>query len=455
MYKFVLSLCLMVASLSTHADETIGYRGEILYFTDNPVHHTNAYKHYPDGVLYISKGKVVTAGDFNSLQSQYQHAKIIDYSGDLIVPGFIDTHVHYPQTEMIAGFGEQLLDWLDQYTFPEELKFSDRTHASRVADLFLDQLITHGTTTALVFATVSPVSVDAFFEEASKRNMRMISGKVLMDRNAPAGLLDTPESAYTDSKNLIEKWKNHGRLKYAITPRFAPTSSPEELAVARRLLSEYPDTYLHTHVAENKSEVAWVQALFPQSRSYLDVYDQYGLVTSRSIFAHGIYLTDQDMGVLAAKGGSIAFCPSSNLFLGSGLFNLARANQFNVKVGLGTDVGAGTTLSLLQTMNEAYKVTQMRKSVTDNPNELKSLDPFESLYLATLGGARALSLDNQIGSFSDGKEADFIVLKHDATPLLKARILNAKSLRDKLFAYEILGDDRAIRHTYVMGVPLK
>lgn len=449
-----LFVAFFIISFSCSA-QVIGYRGEVLYFVDNPAKKEDSFRYYPDGILYVEDGKVLEAGSYVALKSAYKAAKIVDYSGKLIIPGMIDTHVHYPQTEMVAAYGDQLLDWLNNYTFPTEKNFSNPAHARRVANSFLDQLIANGTTTALVFSTVSPVSVDAFFEASQKRNMRMISGKVLMDRFAPDYLMDTPESGYSQSKELIKKWHNKGRLQYAVTPRFAPTSTPEQLTLAGKLIKEYPDVYVHTHVAENKAEVAWVQELFPKSRSYLDVYDQYGLVTNHSIFAHGIYLDDEDMQILSKKGGSISFCPTSNLFLGSGLFNIENAERHNVKVGLGTDVGAGTSLSILETMNEAYKVNQLRKAFADNPSKIKPLDPFQSLYLATLGGARALSLDDKIGSFLPGREADFIVLNPNSTPLLSARVQGAKELKEKLFAFEVLGDDRAVEHTYIMGKSLR
>ncbi|MBU3557841.1 guanine deaminase [Polynucleobacter sp. Ross1-W9] len=433
----------------------MGYRGGVLYFTDNPAKTQDAYRYFEDGVLYVEGGRVLEAGNYKDLRSKYGTARIVDYSGRLIIPGFIDTHVHYPQSEMMAAYGDQLLDWLNNYTFPTERQFSDPAHASKIAKLFLDQAISNGTTTALVFATVSPVSVDAFFAESEKRNLRMISGKVLMDRNAPDYLIDTPKSGYMQSKALIEKWHNKGRLSYAVTPRFVPTSSPEQLALAGKLANDYPGVYVHTHVAENKAEVAWVQELFPERRSYLDVYDHYGLVTSHSIFAHGIYLNQQDMSVLSNKGGSIAFCPTSNLFLGSGLFNLAAANRANVKVGLGTDIGAGTSLSILETMNEAYKATQLRKAFADDPSSVKPLDPMQSLYLATLGGARALSLDDKIGWFKPGMEADFLVLGSGVTPLLDARVKNSATIADKVFAFEIMGDDRSVEHVYIMGIKAK
>lgn len=439
----------------TVSAQVVGYKGEVLYFLSNPSKNADAYKYYKDGVLYVENGRVLEAGNFEQLKSAYKNAKIIDYSGKLIIPGLIDAHIHYPQTEMVAAYGDQLLDWLNNYTFPTERNFSNSTYASRVANLFLDQLVTNGTTTALVFSTVNPVSVDAFFEAAQKRNMRMISGKVLMDRFAPDYLVDTPESGYAQSKDLINKWHNKGRLQYAVTPRFAPTSTPEQLILAGKLVKEYPDVYVHTHVAENKAEVQWVKELFPQSRSYLDVYDQYGLVTKHSVFAHGIYLDATDMKVLSKNGAAISFCPTSNLFLGSGLFNLQNADQHNVNVALGTDIGAGTSFSILQTMNEAYKVNQLRKAYVEDPSAVKPLDPFHSLYLATLGGAVALSLDDKIGSFLPGREADFIVLNADSNPVLSARIKGSKELKEKIFAYQILGDDRSVEHTYVMGKRLK
>lgn len=456
MTKFIIFLGITLGmNYSFASNSIIGYRGDVLYFTDNPDKVVDAYKYYPNGVLYVKDGKVVDTGEYEVLKHQYRQAKIVDYSGKFIVPGFIDTHIHYPQTEMVAAYGAQLLDWLNQYTFPTESKFQNSKYAKQIANKFLDQLINNGTTTALVFTTVSPVSVDAFFNAALAHNMRMISGKVLMDRNAPNYLVDTPETAYSDSKKLIEKWNNKGRLKYAVTLRFAPTSSESELVVAGRLLKEYPDIYFQTHLAENKQEVAWVHQLFPQRRSYLDVYDHYGLVTNRSLFAHSIYIDDTDYQVLSKKGAAVAFCPTSNLFLGSGLFNLNKAEQYNINVGLGTDIGAGTSFSIIQTMNEAYKVVQLRKAYVDNPESIKALNPLENLYLATLGGAKALHLESYIGSFAQGNEADFIVLNPQSSELLMMRSKLSTTLESKIFAIEILGDDRTVEHTYIMGKALK
>jgi len=368
--------------------------------------------------------------------------EITEYRDALITPGFIDTHIHYPQTGMIASYGEQLLDWLNTYTFPTEQQFADKAHAADVAGIFLKELLRNGTTTALVFGTVHKQSVDAFFEAAEALNLRMIAGKVLMDRNAPDYLTDTPESGYADSKELIERWHGKGRLHYAVTPRFAPTSTPEQLTLAGKLLGEYPDLYMHTHLSENRKEIEWVKALFPERKGYLDVYDHYKLIGARSVFAHGVHLCDDECKRLAETGSAVAFCPTSNLFLGSGLFDLNKLEQHGVRVGLGTDVGAGTSFSQLQSLNEAYKVMQLQG---------KKLDPFKSLYLATLGGAHALYLDDKLGNFESGKDADFVVLDYNATPLISYRMQQAKTLEERLFALTMLGDDRAVKETFAAG----
>lgn len=428
-----------------------GYKGDIFYFTRDPAKSDNFYEYIESGALYVKNGRVFAVGKYDELKNKYQQATIIDYSGRLIIPGLIDVHSHYSQTEMIASVGTQLLDWLNTYTFPTEKKFSNLEHAQYIAKFFIKELIKNGTTTATVYASVFPASVEAFFQAAADKNMRMISGKTLMDRNAPDYLLDDPMDAYTDSVKLIDKWHNLGRLKYAVTPRFAPTSTAEELMIAGRLLADYPDLYLQTHLAENKDEVQWVRSLFPDRRSYLDVYDRYGLVGDRSIFAHSIYLDDQDYKLLGQKGCAIAFCPSSNLFLGSGLFNLNKAVQNNISIAFGTDIGAGTSFSILETMKDAYKVVSLRKAFSENPKNEPNLDPFQAFYFATLGAAKALHLDNVIGSFDEGKEADFIVLDLNSTSLMAERAKNSKTLKDKLAALMLLGDDRAVLHTYIMG----
>jgi guanine deaminase len=427
------------------------FRGSFLDFVDDPfyVAEPESVRYFPDGLLVIENGKVKALGAYNQLCDRYSNIPTTSYPGKLITPGFIDLHLHFPQTEMIAAYGEQLLEWLEHYTFPTERKFQDKPYAQRVAQIFIDELLRNGTTTAVILAAVYPESVDALFEETSRRNLRMIAGKVMMDRNAPDSLIDTAETSYQESKHLIEKWHQTGRSLYAITPRFAPTSTREQLRLAGKLLEEFPGTYLHTHLSENVNEVAWVNDLFPECKGYLDVYDQARLVTDRSIFAHCIQLTDAEFERLSEAGSAIAFCPTSNLFLGSGLFKIeqAKSTDYPIKVGLATDVGAGTSFSLLQTANEAYKVAQLRK---------QRLSPFQALFLATLGGARALNLDDKIGSFEVGREADFVVLDPRSTPIMAFRNSEASpqllhEVADRLFSLIIMGDDRAIHATYIMG----
>jgi guanine deaminase len=424
---------------------TLAYRAAILHSIADPavVGVEQSYEYFEDGLLVIDGGQIVQVGNAADLLPTLKGVDITEYRDALITPGFIDTHTHYPQTGMIASYGEQLLDWLNTYTFPTEQQFADKAHAANVAGIFLKELLRNGTTTALVFGTVHKQSVDAFFEAAQALNLRMIAGKVLMDRNAPDYLTDTPESGYADSKELIERWHGKGRLHYAVTPRFAPTSSPEQLALAGKLFQEYPDLYMHTHLSENRQEIEWVKALFPERKGYLDVYDHYQLIGARAVFAHGVHLCDAECQRLAETGSAVAFCPTSNLFLGSGLFDLNKLEAHGVRVGLGTDVGAGTSFSQLQSLNEAYKVMQLQG---------KKLDPFKSLYLATLGGANALYLDDKLGNFLPGKDADFVVLDYNATPLISYRMQQATTLAEKLFALTMLGDDRAIKETFAAGV---
>ncbi|MBD1577531.1 MULTISPECIES: guanine deaminase [Vibrio] len=421
------------------------YRSAIIQILADPneVGIEQAYRYFEDGLLVVENGKIIDVGDhIETIAKHNSDMKMINYRDKIITAGFVDTHIHYPQTGMIASYGEQLLDWLENYTFPEEERFKDPEYADKVAKIFLDELASNGTTTALVFGTVHKQSVDVFFQEAKRRNLRMICGKVLMDRNAPDYLTDTPECGFNDSKELIEKWHNNGRLSYAVTPRFAPTSSPEQLAMVGKLLQQYPSVYMHTHLSENKQEIEWVKSLFPEREGYLDVYDHYGLLHQRSVFAHGVHLSDCECQRLSETGSAIAFCPTSNLFLGSGLFDLTRLEGYGVRVGMGTDVGAGTSFSLMQTMSEAYKIMQLQQ---------QKLHPVKSLYQATLGGAKALYLDDKIGSLEVGKEADFVVLEPNATTLMKFRMQQAKTLSEKLFVLMSLGDDRTVHATYIEG----
>ena len=365
----------------------------------------------------------------------------------MILPGFIDAHIHYPQTRVIGSYGAQLLDWLQKYTFVEEQKFSDRAHADVVARFFLDEMFRQGTTTAVVYCTVRPESVDAFFAESERRGARMIAGKCMMDRNAPPALTDTPQRGYDESKALIERWRGRGRLDYAITPRFAITSTDAQLQAAGALAREYPDAFVQTHLSENHAEIAFVKQLFPWARDYLDVYDRFGLLGPKSIFGHCIHLEDAEVAALAAKRGVAAFCPTSNLFLGSGLFDMRRLDEAGVRVALATDVGGGTSYSMLQTANEAYKVLQMNG---------QSWPAAQAFYQMTLGNARALGLEDRIGAIAPGREADLIVLDSRATPAMAHRMEAASGeIAEELFVLMTMGDDRAIRETYVAGMPVK
>lgn len=421
------------------------FRGSILHCLGDPGHDINSSRveHFDDGLLIVEDGQVSEVGAAEALQSQLgDDFELIDHSGKLIIPGMIDCHVHFSQIDMIASYGEQLLDWLNRYAFPTEAKFDDVAHGAEVAGFFCDELLRNGTTTALVFATVHPQSVDAIMTAADQRNMRLIAGKVLMDRHCPDNLRDDPESAYADSRNLIEKWQGKNRLGYAITPRFAVTSSDEQLAAAGRLGAEYPEVHIQTHLAEDDEEIRFVAREFPSCRSYFDVYEQFGLARERAVFAHSLHIDDEDRRRMADLGASIAFCPTSNLFLGNAPFDLEAARAHNIPVGMGCDVGGGTSMSMFRTLSEGYKVLQQKS---------QSLNPWRALYLATLGGAEALDLDDRIGSFQPGREADFIVLDAAGSSITERRLGHAQNLAEKLFALIMLGDDRNIFETRLMG----
>ena len=425
--------------------DTLAVRSSFVHCTGDPATDgPGACEYRDDAWLTIEDGHVAgfSPGDGPPPRVDALH----DRRGKLLCPGFVDCHVHYPQVDVVASHGERLLEWLERYTFPAETRFAERAHADEVARFFLERLLDNGTTTALVFATVHEESVDAFFTEAERRNLRMLCGKVLMDRNAPDALLEPPELAESRTRRLIRDWHGRGRLGYAVTPRFAPTSTDASLALAGRLVAEHAHlhggVHLHTHLAENAEECRWVGELFPDDPDYLGVYERHGLVGRRSVFAHAIHLDDGAWGRLGASGAAVAHCPMSNLFIGSGLFDLAAADRAGVPVGLGTDVGGGDSFSLMRTVNEAYKVAQLRGT---------GLDPARALYLATLGGARALDLGDRIGSFEVGKEADLVVLDPAATPLLARRTGVAGGWRERLFALLMLGDERAVAETWVMG----
>ena len=404
----------------------------------------SAIEYLPDAITLVHDGHIEKVGLSDALLPTLgADLRIDDHRGKILVPGFIDTHVHYPQVDVIGAYGTQLLDWLNRYTFPAEIKFADRAFADAAATFFLDRLLENGTTTASVFCTVHPQSVDAFFTASEARGLRMIAGKCLMDRNGPVALLDTAETGYHDSKRLIEQWHGHARSLYAITPRFAPTSSAAQMHAMGALAREHPSTFIQSHVAENRAEIAWAAELFPGHRSYLDIYDHYGLLRDKAIYGHCIYLDDTDRARMTAAGAKAAFCPTSNLFIGSGLYDLRQAIEANNVVGIGTDVGGGTSYSMLRTLGEAYKIQQLLGT---------SLSPAYALYLATLGGAKVLSLDDKLGSITPGKEADFALLDPKATPLLGRRTALRDDPLDTFFALMTLADDRAIAATYANGV---
>ncbi len=422
------------------------FRGDLLDFRDDPRQGVqDAVRHVEDGLLVVRNGLIECTGPATELlRGLPAGTPVADFRGRLLMPGFIDAHVHYVQTDVIASHGKQLLDWLNDYTFPAETAFADPGHAAFAAEFFLDELLRNGTTTAAVYPSVHPQSVQAFFSAADSRRLRMLCGKVLMDRNCPPGLRDEAESAYAESASLIERWHGRNRLLYAVTPRFAATSTERQLELAGRLLDEHPGVRMQTHIAENHAEILWIAELFPWSSRYLDVYARFGLLRQGALFGHCIHFDDEDWARFAAAGAVAVHCPTSNLFLGSGLFNVDAARRAGARVALATDVGGGTSFSMLRTMHEAYKVAQMGGHAFD------SLDAF---YLATLGGARALGMEDCIGSFAAGREADFVVLDPGATTLLARRTqqVPAGNVRELLFALMMLGDDRAVQATYILG----
>ncbi|MGS2720234.1 guanine deaminase [Paraglaciecola aestuariivivens] len=422
--------------------ERHAYRASLLHFPSKSLSPKDQFHFIQDGLLVTRNGKIEAIGDYKSNINQYLELKVTDLSGKLITPGFIDSHLHFPQTEMLASFGEQLLDWLKDYTFPVEGKFADPEYASYIATIFLRQLHRHGTTTGMVYSSVHKAACDALFTQAQTHQMLLIAGKVCMDRHAPDYLLDTAQSAQTDSADLINTWHNKGRLKYAITPRFAPTSSENQLAALGELAQQYPDVYIQTHLSENQNEIAWVKSLFPKRKHYLDVYDHYGLVRQGAVFGHGIHLEQDEWQRLNQTQASIAFCPTSNLFLGSGLFDLAKAEQQNVPVMLATDVGGGTSFSMLKTLGEAYKICQLKGN---------QLDPMHGLYLMTQGAALGLGLDDKIGNLNQGTDADFVVLDPHFDELSSLRFNEHNSPQDIIFGLSMLADDRAIYATYIAG----
>lgn len=423
------------------------FRGEVFYFHASPLEQPHCYHYLPDGVLVVLDGYVVETGPYSIVKERYPEARLTDYSGKLLMPGFIDPHIHYPQSEIIGMYGKQLLDWLDEYTFPAEQAFASPEHAEKIARFFIKELLRNGTTSCMAYATVHAASADSLFTVASEYNMRIQTGKVLMNRNAPDGLTDTVKQGEDESRALIEKWHNKGRNQYAITPRFAISCTKDQLESVSGLHKQYPDTYIQTHLSENLNEISTTLLLYPECSNYLEVYEKVGLLTDRSVFGHCIHLSDEECRRLAQTGAIITHCPTSNLFLGSGLFDMERANRYGMQTVLATDVGAGTSFSMFKTMGEAYKIQQLNGY---------SMSVFESLYKCTLGSASALKLDDKTGSFAKGREADFIVVDYATTPSRQIRMEylqrnNKWNLENKLFGLQTLGDDRNIIATYLMG----
>jgi guanine deaminase len=426
-------------------------RGQVLGFTADPfvVDSSTAYRHISDGVVFLQDGLIEAVGSAGDLAARITDAdEVHDYGDSLIMAGFVDTHVHYSQLGIIASYGTQLIEWLNTYTFPEEGKFSDLDYARNAAKVFIEQCLANGISTASVFCTTHEQSVDALFDASDAINMRMLAGKVLMDRNAPDFLMDTPQNAYDQSKALIERWHGKNRSLYAITPRFAPTSSHEQLEVVTALMREHPGVYMQTHSSENKAEIAWVKELFPDCPDYIGVYEKYDLLGPRSILGHAIHLSDREWAVLSESNTAVSHCPTSNLFIGSGFFDFTRPQGMAspVRFGLGTDVGGGSSFSMFDTMKTAYEVAQVHGN---------NLNAFQLFYMATQGGARSLGLEDRIGNLDAGLEADLVVIDLESTPLIKHRMQTVKTLHEALFAQMTLADDRAIQATYINGVRRK
>ncbi len=415
--------------------------GQVLSFSGNPFQDgPGAARHETHGAVLVDAGKIADVGPAGMLRARHPQARVTDYGSALISAGFIDAHVHYPQTAIIASWGKRLIDWLNQYTFPEEMRFSDPAYAAEIADRYLDLALAHGTTSMCSYATIHPASVDAFFAAARQRGLRAFAGKTCMDRNAPDGLRDTARSAYDDSKALLTKWHGIERLSYVITPRFSPTSTPEQLQALGALWYEYPDCLMQTHLSEQTDEIAWVRDLFPQARDYLDTYEAQGLLRKGAVYGHAIHLTARERDRLAEAGAALVHCPTSNTFIGSGLFDMSLVNT--LRVGLATDTGGGSSFSMLRTMAAAYEVAQLRG---------QALHPSQLMWLATAGSARALRAEHQIGNIATGMEADLVILDLASTPAIAQASARATDIWQAIFPTIMMGDDRAIKAVWIAG----
>jgi guanine deaminase len=419
--------------------------GQTVQFTHDPFfgNPEDAAQINTRGGVLIEDGRIVAVGNGDDLRRTHPQARVTDHRDGLITAGFVDAHMHYPQTAMIASWGKRLIDWLNTYTFPEEMRFADRAYADDIAGLTLDLALAHGTTTQASFCTIHPTSVDAFFEAATARGMAVVGGKTCMDRNAPDGLRDTAQTAYDDSKALLEKWHGRGRITYAITPRFSPTSAPDQLAALGALWTEHPDALMQTHLSEQLDEIAWVRDLFPDARDYLDTYETFGLLGDRGLYGHAIHLEPRELDRLAEVGAAVVHCPTSNTFIGSGLFDLPGIKARGIRTGLATDTGGGSSFSMLRTMAAAYEIAQLRGT---------ALHPAQLMWLATEGSAQALLMGGEIGSLNIGAAADIAVLDLASTPAISQRSARADTVWEALFPTIMMGDDRAIKAVYVAGV---
>ena len=421
--------------------------GQVLTFTGDPFHAPidEVVQHEKNGAVAVEAGRIVAVGPADTLRAAHPGAEVTDYGEALISAGFIDTHVHYPQTAIIASWGKRLIDWLNTYTFPEEISFADPAHAAEIAATYFDLVTSNGTTTTVSYCTIHPESVHAYFSEAARRGLRVLGGKTCMDRNAPDALRDTAQSAYDDSKRLLEHWHGRARASYTITPRFAPTSTPEQLSALGALWREHPDCLMQTHISEQHEEIAWVADLFPQARDYLDVYESFGLAGPGALMGHAIHLTDRERDRLKEMDASLIHCPTSNTFIGSGLFDMEGLMAQGQRIGLATDTGGGSSFSMLRTMAAAYEVAHLRGA---------SLHPAQLWWLATAGSARAIRMEDRIGTLAPGMEADLVVIDLKSTPAIAQRAARAESLWEAVFPTIMMGDDRAVTAVWANGEKL-
>ncbi|MEP0942087.1 MAG: guanine deaminase [Rhizobiaceae bacterium] len=423
-------------------------RGRVLSFKSRPnsIDDHESYFYFEDGAVLIRGEDIAAFGEYSDLSAKARSVEVIDHRPHLILPGLIDTHNHLPQMQVIGSYGAQLLDWLNTYTFPAEASFADETHAKRISAAYFDEMLRNGTTSTVAYCSVHKHSADAYFAEAERRNMCVVGGKVMMDRNAIQAVHDTAQSGYDDTKALIAQWHRRGRGHYAITPRFAITSSPEQLAASQALVAEFPDCYVQTHISENRKEIEFTLELYPEDQDYLAIYERYGLLGNKSLFGHSIYLSDRERQAMAESGSIAVFCPTSNLFIGSGLFDEAATRSAGVRIAVATDIGGGTSCSMLRTMDEAYKVLQLQN---------QNLNPLASFYMMTLGNAEAISLSDEIGTLDAGSKADICVMDSLATPGMALRMEAANSLSEELFILQTMGDDRSVSEVYVAGEPCR